>query len=164
MAGVHDRWIVTDIPKEENDYRMCAESSILRWWHIPPSKNVTVTIDRVQKAKDKKLGKVQYLLWLRGKELPYLTNATARKTLGKLYGKDAHDWAGKRLTFFRTTTEMEGETVPCIRIRPQIPGAKLTDTPIDESAKAPEEEQGESEPAAPVHLEDETPAEREWRQ
>lgn len=159
--GLTDRWVVSELTPEENDYRMAAESSILRWWHIPANKNATVTIVKVQKAKDKKVGKTQYVLWLKGKELPYLTNATANKTLGRLYTKDPHGWVGKRITLYRTETEMNGEIVPCLRIRPQVPGAKVEDTPIDETAKAPDPE---PEPAGEVHLADETEAEREWRQ
>lgn len=166
MSKLSDRWVVSDLTPEENDYRMASESSILRWWHIPDGKTATVTIVKVQKAKDKKVGKTQYVLWLKGKELPYLTNATANKTLARLYTKDPHAWVGKRIALYRTETEMNGETVPCIRIRPQIPGAKVEDTHIDESAKPPEREPGDDSGEVSnghTHLADETSAEREWR-
>jgi hypothetical protein len=154
MAKLNDRWIVSELTPEENDYRMASESSILRWWHIPAGKNVTVTIVKIQKAKDKKIGKSQLVFWLKGKELPYLTNATALKACARLFAStNPHEWVGRRFTLYRTKTEMNGEEVPCLRIRPQLPGTKIEDTPIDESAKPPEEYPEDAPPPDPFEQE-----------
>jgi hypothetical protein len=57
-------------------------------------------------------------------------NKTNGKTIARLYGTDTDNWAGKLITIFPTTTDFGGETVDCIRIKPQRP------------------ERGESRPAA----------------
>jgi hypothetical protein len=48
-------------------------------------------------------------------------NKTNGKTIAKLYGTDTDDWAGELITLYPTTTAFGGETVGCIRVRPQRP-------------------------------------------
>lgn len=136
-SSLGDRWIEEELTDQDTDYRMNRESSILRWWHIPERRNVVVTIERVTKAKDKKVGKRQYALRFKGARLPYLTNATAEKTLARLFGNAPRSWVGGRITLYRTTTEYNGETVQCIRIRPQAPKADAREQLPDEKAAAP---------------------------
>lgn len=52
-------------------------------------------------------------------------NSTNCKTIAKLIGSnDPGEWVGKRITLYPTTTEMAGETVDCIRVRPRLPPQK----------------------------------------
>lgn len=48
-------------------------------------------------------------------------NKTNGKTIAKLYGTDTEQWTGELVTVFATTTEFGGETVACIRVKPQRP-------------------------------------------
>ncbi len=48
-------------------------------------------------------------------------NKTNGKTIAKLYGTDTDDWAGALITIYPTTTDFGGETVDCIRVRPNRP-------------------------------------------
>lgn len=151
MSELGDRWDERPLSAEETDYRMLRESSILRWWNIPARKDVTVTIERISVAKDKKVGKQQLVLRFRGAKLPYLTNATANKTLATLYGNKPASWVGKRITLYRTTTDFGGQTVDCIRIRPRKPGDKQHDQLPDESAAAPIDETNADRSAPGAH-------------
>lgn len=90
-------------------------------------RDVTVTIRKVvageitgQKGKKNK----KPIAFFEGKEKGLALNATNCKTIAALYGNDTDGWVGKRITLFPTTTEMGGETVDCIRIRPRIPPAE----------------------------------------
>lgn len=48
-------------------------------------------------------------------------NKTNGKIIAKLYGKDTEAWVGESITIYPTTTEFGGETVDCIRVRPERP-------------------------------------------
>jgi hypothetical protein len=48
-------------------------------------------------------------------------NKTNAKTIAKLLGTETDDWLGQRITLFGTTCQAFGETVECIRVRPQRP-------------------------------------------
>lgn len=48
-------------------------------------------------------------------------NKTNGRAVAALYGTDTDAWVGERITIFATTTEFGGETVDCIRVRPQRP-------------------------------------------
>ena len=87
-------------------------------------KDVTVTI------RDVKAGSLvsnggrkakKPVAFFEGKDKGLALNATNCKTIAKLYGNDTEAWIGKQITLWPTTTEMNGETVECIRVRPSIP-------------------------------------------
>ena len=44
-------------------------------------------------------------------------NKTNAKMVAKLYGTDPEVWVGKTITLYPTTTDYQGETTECIRIR-----------------------------------------------
>lgn len=67
------------------------------------------------------------------KEKRLVLNKTNAKTIAKMYGNEIEKWAGCRVTLFPTTTPAFGETVDCIRIRPQVPA------PVAEVATATKE-------------------------
>jgi hypothetical protein len=53
------------------------------------------------------------------------TNCTTIEALvdgkGKLYTPDYHNWPGKRITLYATTTSVGNKVVGCIRVRPEPP-------------------------------------------
>lgn len=55
------------------------------------------------------------------KERRMVLNKTNAKTIAKLYGPEVDAWIGKRIILFPTTAQAFGETVDCIRVRPQLP-------------------------------------------
>lgn len=56
---------------------------------------------------------------------PFIINRTNAKMITKLLGSPyIEDWAGKSITLYPTTTSVGGETVECLRVRPQLPAAK----------------------------------------
>lgn len=63
------------------------------------------------------------VVYFEGKEKGLALNATNAKTIARLYGNMTEDWIGKWITLFPTTTEMAGDRVDCIRIRPTAPRA-----------------------------------------
>lgn len=52
---------------------------------------------------------------------PLALNATNCKSIATMYGNNTDDWAGKRITIYPTTTQMGGEQMECIRVRPRVP-------------------------------------------
>ncbi len=48
-------------------------------------------------------------------------NKTNSKRTAALYGNDTANWIGKQLTLYPSEVEVEGDTKPCIRVRPQAP-------------------------------------------
>jgi hypothetical protein len=59
-----------------------------------------------------------------GKEKKLAINKTNGKTIASLYGPDTENWAGQWITIYPTTTDFGGETVECIRVRPNVPQGK----------------------------------------
>lgn len=54
-------------------------------------------------------------------DLPLALNKTNTKTIVKLLGPRVRDWVGQALVLYATTTDMAGETVACIRVKPVRP-------------------------------------------
>lgn len=53
---------------------------------------------------------------------PFILNKTNCKTINKIAGTPfVEDWANLTITLFATTTNLKGETVECLRIRPVAP-------------------------------------------
>lgn len=51
-------------------------------------------------------------------------NRTNAKTIAKLYGPEVNEWVGKRITLYATTCKLGRDTVPCIRVRAEVPPPK----------------------------------------
>lgn len=110
-------------------------------------KDCTVTIEKVTQgvlSNGKKKSKKPLCYFRESKDKrPMALNATNGKAIAGMYGPNTEDWVGKRITIFPTTTEMAGETVDCIRVRPRIPtqgtqAAELTAAPPVEELEARE--------------------------
>ncbi len=109
-------------------------------------KDVTVTIDRViggeltgPGGKKSKKPLCSFRESKSGK--PLAMNATNCKSVAALYGNDTDGWVGKRVTLYPTTTQMGGETVECIRVRPKVPAGKAA-APVTEQSDAGDPEPG----------------------
>ncbi len=107
-------------------------------------KDVTLTIEKVvageivgQKGKK---NKKPMCFFKEGREKkPLALNATNCKAISAMYGNDTDNWIGKRVTLYPTQTEMGGETVDCIRVRPRVP---------PERAARPEQPEPDTAPVA----------------
>lgn len=91
------------------------------YW-LPEGEDATVTIDYVVREIITGTGGKKEectVAHLKGVK-PFILNATNSKTIAKLYGPYIEDWAGKRITLYASTTKMAGDTVECLRIRPQV--------------------------------------------
>jgi hypothetical protein len=92
------------------------------YW-LPEGEDVTVTIDYVRREMITGTGGKKEecsVAHLAGGVKPFILNATNSKTIAKLYGPYIEDWAGKQITLFASTAKLAGDTVECLRIRPQV--------------------------------------------
>ncbi len=110
------------------DIRAFYDSSVFRVWHLG-GKERTYKIARVQRITTEFRNEVRKRAVLRlvdgkGREvpLPLELNATNRKTIQQLYGNRPQEWVGKLVTLYPSQTDMAGQTVDCIRVRPTVPG------------------------------------------
>ena len=99
--------------------------------------NVTVQIESVgvEEVGDGDDKKKQIVLSFVGMEKRLGVNATNAGTIGALYGDEIEAWAGKPITLFPTTCQMNAKTVDCIRVRPVAPGGTA---PVSQPAPEPE--------------------------
>ena len=104
-------------------------------------RDVTVTIEKVTQGELVALGgrksKKPICYFAESKTgKPLALNSTNCKVIAALYGNDCDAWRGKRITIYPTTTQMAGETVECIRVRPVVPGEKGKPEPSDNDGGA----------------------------
>lgn len=112
-------------------------------------KDVNVRIKQVKAGtlvgergkKDKKP-----VAYFHGKEKALALNATNCKTIATMYGNDVDDWVDKWITLYPTTTEMGGQTVECIRVRPRAPQVRANGNGQQQQREP--EPKSEPEPAA----------------
>lgn len=65
------------------------------------------------------------LVYFDGKALPLALSKTDGKTISGMYGRDTSAWLDKLIEIYPTTTDAFGKKdVPCVRVKPTIPGAK----------------------------------------
>jgi hypothetical protein len=90
---------------------------------LPNGEDLTVTIDFVRletitgTGGKKEECTVAHLVG----QKPLILNVTNSKSIHKLYGPYIEDWQGKDITLYASTTKLAGETVECLRIRPNVP-------------------------------------------
>jgi hypothetical protein len=115
-------------------------------------RDATVTISAVEKADLPREGssKKDVCPVLSFAETPkkMVLNKTNASTIVGLYGSQAKEWVGKRITLYPTTTKFGGEIVDCIRVRPDAPPEKstkptgkpnVTETDVDDALKGAQE-------------------------
>lgn len=61
---------------------------------------------------------------------PFILNSTNSKTIARLCNSPyIEDWANLTITLFVSTTNLKGEQVECLRVRPALPKSKEELTP-----------------------------------
>lgn len=63
-------------------------------------------------------------VYFHGTEKALILNKTNTNSIVKMYGDDSEYWAGRQITLFPTQTDFGGKTVPCIRVRLELPSTK----------------------------------------
>lgn len=93
-------------------------------YSLVDSQDLNVTIDKVVRemvtgnAGKKEECTVAYLV----NQKPFILNKTNCKTIQKIANSPfIEDWKGLTITLFATTTNLKGETVECLRVRPIAP-------------------------------------------
>jgi len=110
---------------KKDDYRKFFDKEMLGAWDLP-DRDVVVTIATAGGGELTGVGgrkTKKPIISIVGKDKKIAINATNGKALAGMYGPYVQDWVGKRIAIYKTQTQMGGETVDCIRIRPQIPAA-----------------------------------------
>lgn len=122
------------------DYRSMFDSEYLRAVDLEDADAVFI-IASVEAGEVGEEGKKQPIITFEGQEKKFGCNRTNAVTIANLYGNDTRQWKGKALTLFPTTTQFKGDTVDCIRVRPEIPrGARRS--PLRSSKPAPAAKKG----------------------
>lgn len=101
------------------DYRTMYDSQFLHEYDLTKDE-VTVEIASVEVGELTSQGgrkSKKPLVKFRGAEKGLALNKVNGKAIAQLYGTETTEWIGKRVTLFRSTTEMAGETVKCIRVK-----------------------------------------------
>lgn len=89
---------------------------------LPPGMDMTVEIVSVGREKVVVSGgkkEDHTVVKLKGQK-PLILNSTNSKSIARMYGPYIEDWAGKKITLYASTTKLAGDTVECLRIRPQV--------------------------------------------
>jgi hypothetical protein len=101
------------------DYRTMYDSEWLHEYDLTKDE-VTVEIASVEAGELTSQGgrkSKKPCIKFKGADKALALNKTNGKAIAQLYGTDVSEWPGKKVTLFRSTTEMAGETVRCIRIK-----------------------------------------------
>lgn len=107
------------------DYRSMYDKDYIGAWDLQ-DKDVTVTITKCVAGQLVGQGgrkSKKPIIYMRGTEKGFALNSTNGKTIASMYGNNVEQWAGKRITLYKSTTRNpngDGD-VECIRVRPQIP-------------------------------------------
>lgn len=91
-----------------------------------------------------------------GHEKLHVQNVTNCQTIGHLYGRDPHGWVGKSITIYPTETRLGRETVPCIRIKREVP-RQQANQPRTNDGVAPSTTTGQSFVVEPSESEQDEP-------
>lgn len=101
-------------------------------------KDVTLTIAGVSKNELQMKGggkKVKPVLTFKETPKKFVCNVTNADSIAQMYGTQAREWVGKRVTFFPTMTTFGKQKVECIRVREKVPGGSApADPPAGEQS------------------------------
>jgi len=118
---------------EKTHWKKLINPDYIGAYAIPEGEDLTVKIDYVQVEEvtgsqgKKDVCSVMHLVG----EKPMILNVTNSKSIAKLYGPYIEDWRGQLVTLYASTTRLAGETVECLRIRPQV--AERKPKPINDT-------------------------------
>ena len=110
-------------------WKNLANTNYLGSYSFDNQNEVTVTINHVSKEKvTNPVGVVEECIVVYFEETkvetvdvkPMIFNTTNCKTVEKLYGPYIEDWAGKRITIFKTQTDFGRDRVDCLRIKDKV--------------------------------------------
>lgn len=109
------------------DYRQYFDSTYVRAWELPEGRDVTKTIERVERVqigKDDASKASKIAIYFVDTKKPLVVNKTMGKTISRLYGNRVSAWVGKPITLYSTQVNAFGETHDVIRIRPTVAKAR----------------------------------------
>ena len=73
---------------------------------------------------------LKWAVWFEEDPKGLVLNRTNAVAINSLYGDDSAAWTGQKVVLHKSTTEMQGRTVDCVRIRgPKQPVASPEDIP-----------------------------------
>ena len=85
-----------------------------------------VTIKRVSMEDIAGDGEKRPVVWFNEHDKGLGLNITNGNSIEDIAGSsDPDEWGGTALVLFKTETDFQGKRVPCVRIRPPKPGAKV---------------------------------------
>jgi hypothetical protein len=105
------------------DYRAMYDGKYVGSWDIA-GKDTTVTIAKVEAVEVIGAGdkhNKRPVLSFTGAQKGLVLNKTNGKIVANMYGNNVEKWVGKKITLYATTCSAFGQTVDCIRVRPQPP-------------------------------------------
>lgn len=109
----------------ETHWKKLINPDYLGAYSLDPGKDMILTIKSVKKEMITGTGGKQeectVCHWAENQK-PMILNVTNCKTISKMLKTPyIENWAGHRVQIYATTTRMGGETVECLRIRPEEP-------------------------------------------
>ena len=86
---------------------------------------MTLEMSHINKEDVGMLGnpQVKPVLYFEGREKGLVLNKTNARSIANRYSEDTNEWKGHLVELFPTTTEFQGKTVDCIRVRIPVPAA-----------------------------------------
>jgi hypothetical protein len=108
-------------------YKTFTNQEFIGAYALPKGEDLTVTIKSARKQEVTSTGGRKqdcFVITLEGPYKPMILNSTNQRSIVKLYGTETDNWAGKSFTLYASTTQMAGETVECLRIRPTVGAPK----------------------------------------
>ena len=83
-------------------------------------------------------GEMKPVVYFKGSSKGLVLNVTNGRVIADLYGSDTDGWVGKPIALVASTTDFQGRTVDCIRLRPPVnkkaePVSKPTFDDLDDS-------------------------------
>lgn len=104
-------------------YKTFTDQKFIGAYALPKNEDLTVTIKGARRQEVVSVGgRTQecFVITLEAPHKPMILNATNQKSIARLYGTDTDDWIGKQITLYASTTQLAGEQVECLRIRPTV--------------------------------------------
>ena len=102
-------------------------SKYLKAADIPHGREVTCQIEDVRSEEMEQSHDEKPVLYFAGKDKGLVMNVTNANSIADAYGDDTEAWNGKTVIIFGTTTDFQGRSVACLRIR--IPKGRSPSTP-----------------------------------
>lgn len=108
------------------DYRALFDREYIGAWDLPPGKDVTVTIARVEgqtlTAQGGRKSK-KPVVFFEGRDKGFVLNKTNGRAIAGMYGSKTEEWAGKKIAIYSTMVAFGADQVEAIRVRPVVPNA-----------------------------------------